>query len=1156
MLYEVVSGRGRRAALVTFVCSLFAALATLHSLADTLTLAWDASTDPTVVGYNVYYGVASRTYTNMINVGDVTTVTISNLVPGVTYYFAATTYNAAGLESDYSTELSYTVPAAANAQPTLNVIASLSINENAGLQTVSLTGISSGSTNETQTLTVTAISSNTALIPNPTVSYTSPNTTGSLTFTPVTNGNGSATITVTVNDGGATNNTVSQTFTVTVDSVNNQPTLNTIANVTVNENSGAKTVSFNGVTSGATNEVQTLTVTATSSNTGLIPNPTVTYTSPATNGTLTLTPATNGYGSATITVTVNDGGASNNTVTRTFTVTVAAVNQPPTLNTLASVSYNENSGPQTLSFNGVTSGATNEVQTLAVTATSSNTGLIPNPTVTYTSPATNGTLTLTPVTNATGSATITVTVNDGGASNNTVSRTFTVTVAAVNQPPTLNAIANVSFNENTASRAVSFNGVTSGATNESQTLTVTATSSNTALIPNPTVTYASPATNGTLTLYPVTNTFGSATITVTVNDGGATNNTVTRTFTVTVNPVNQPPTLDAIANLTIIPTNATQTVNLTGISSGAANESQTLTVTATSSNTSVLPNPSVTYTSPNTTGTLTLSPATNASGSSLITVTVNDGGASNNTVTRTFTVTVDQPPTISALTNLVIASSSSTPALPFTIGDYETAASNLTVSATSDNLTLVPTNAIAFGGSDSNRTVTITPSTGTTGLVNITITVSDGLATASSSFQLSVQDRPAAPSNFRISVSGSGTISGLSSDTMTVGTTYTLTALPAAGQQFTGWSGSITSSDQTLTFVMTPNLVLQASFSPATFTAQVATYNGLFYQQDPSQDLDLVQQTNSGSFTLATTKAGKYSGRLQIGSTRYSFSGVFDTNGQGTNIIHRRGATDLALAFHLGLGAQSDQAFGQLSDGTWSNNLIYADRCLFNSRTNPAPQAGTYTLILPGYDGAPNLPAGDGFGSVRVSKSGQVSLAGTLADGTHFSQSVPLSAQGNWPLYVPLYSGKGSVLSWLSFASTDTNDIQGALSWIKPADSRSHYYPNGFATNCFAEGSIYVHTSSADPVLQLSTANVTFSGGDLTPSFTNSTTMLVSSVVNHSPNRLGMSLSTSTGVFHGTVTDPTTGKSHSFSGAAFQKNNTGYGLLLGTSQSSRVVVAD
>lgn len=60
-------------------------------------------------GYHLYYGGASRTYTNMLNAGS-TNITVSNLFVGSTYYFAATDFNAAGLESVYSAEVAYKVP--------------------------------------------------------------------------------------------------------------------------------------------------------------------------------------------------------------------------------------------------------------------------------------------------------------------------------------------------------------------------------------------------------------------------------------------------------------------------------------------------------------------------------------------------------------------------------------------------------------------------------------------------------------------------------------------------------------------------------------------------------------------------------------------------------------------------------------------------------------------------------------------------------------------------------------------------------------------------------------------------------------------------------------------------------------------------------------
>jgi hypothetical protein len=730
----------RLKATVLILWSLFALSPISSRATGNITLNWTASPDTSVVSYKLYYGSLSGVYTNSVSVGNTTSVTISNLADSVTYYFAATALDTNGLESVFSNEAAGSINAP-NQAPTLNIMSNVTINEDAGLQTVNLSGISSGATNEVQTMTVVANSSNPGLIPDPVVSYTSPGATGSIAFAPLTSAFGSATITVTVNDGGASNNTISRSFVVTVNSANDLPTLNALSNLAVSEDAGLQTVNLSGISSGAANELQTLSVTATSSNPGLIPNPFVTYTSPNATGSLSFTPALSSSGSATITVVVNDGGTSNNTVSRSFVVTVNSANDAPTLNTLSDISINEDSGLQTVNLSGISSGATNEIQTLAVTATSSNPSLIPNPFVTYTSPNATGTLTMTPAASAFGSATITVTVNDGGASNNVVSRSFTVTVNPVNDPPRINALSNITINEDAGVQTVDLSGISSGATNEVQTLTVTATSSNPGLIPNPIVSYTSPDATGALTFTPVSSVFGSATITVTVNDGGTSNNPVSRSFTVTTISVNDEPTLGALVNVNIDENAGPQTVNLSNISSGATNEIQTLTVTATSSNPSLIPNPSITYTSPNGTGSLSFTPVAFASGSATITVTVNDGSTSNNTVSRLFTVLVNQvnqPPSISTFTNRIMAVSTTTPAIPFTISDIETTASSLTLSAKSGNPVLVA------------RTVTITPASGQTGISMISIVVSDGSASTTNTFQLTVFPRPAAPGNLLI----------------------------------------------------------------------------------------------------------------------------------------------------------------------------------------------------------------------------------------------------------------------------------------------------------------------------------------------------------------------------------------------------------------------
>ncbi len=77
---------------------------------QSVSLAWDPSPDTNVVGYFLHYGTASGSYPNRIDVGNTTNAAVPGLIEGRVYYFVATAYNAAGLESDPSNELMFTVP--------------------------------------------------------------------------------------------------------------------------------------------------------------------------------------------------------------------------------------------------------------------------------------------------------------------------------------------------------------------------------------------------------------------------------------------------------------------------------------------------------------------------------------------------------------------------------------------------------------------------------------------------------------------------------------------------------------------------------------------------------------------------------------------------------------------------------------------------------------------------------------------------------------------------------------------------------------------------------------------------------------------------------------------------------------------------------------
>src|SRR5580693_8531730 len=104
----------RRSALCLGVASLLAGSLSLAQAAQSVSLAWNADTDPSVVGYDVNYGTSSGTYTQTLNAGNSTSATVPSLTAGQTYYFVVTAHNSSAQNSAASNQVSF----AASATPT------------------------------------------------------------------------------------------------------------------------------------------------------------------------------------------------------------------------------------------------------------------------------------------------------------------------------------------------------------------------------------------------------------------------------------------------------------------------------------------------------------------------------------------------------------------------------------------------------------------------------------------------------------------------------------------------------------------------------------------------------------------------------------------------------------------------------------------------------------------------------------------------------------------------------------------------------------------------------------------------------------------------------------------------------------------------------
>ena len=237
---------------------------------------------------------------------------------------------------------------------------------------------------------------------------------------------------------------------------------------------------------------------------------------------------------------------------------------------------------------------------------------------------------------------------------------------------------------------------------------------------------------------------------VTASDGAG--GTDVQSISVTVTDVNESPTITPIADQTPLEDTATGAIAFTvGDPETAAGS---LTVTATSNNQTIVPDGNITLGGSGANRTINVLPGTNQNGGpATITVTVNDG---NTTSVTTFDITitaVNDAPTLSTIANQVVQEDTATGAIAFTVGDVETPAGTLTVTAHSNDQTLVPDGNITLGGSGANRTINVLPGVDQLGgPATITVTVDDGTTSTQTTFDVTVTPVNDAPT---ISLPGS-----------------------------------------------------------------------------------------------------------------------------------------------------------------------------------------------------------------------------------------------------------------------------------------------------------------------------------------------------------------------------------------------------------------
>ncbi len=198
-----------------------------------------------------------------------------------------------------------------------------------------------------------------------------------------------------------------------------------------------------------------------------------------------------------------------------------------------------------------------------------------------------------------------------------------------NTPPTIEAIANVVSNEDEAVAEIALVGDDKETIKSKLQYTVVATNAD--LVAPDGLVLRKTGSRRYLDITPLENAFGETDITVTVNDGI---DEVSTTFKLTINAVNDPPTISAVEPIEI---NEDQTVSFTVTLTDIDTAPEELKITGNAANAALLPSDNITSTGEGLTRTVTLTPGANMGGKTKVTLSVNDG---DNTVSSETELTV------------------------------------------------------------------------------------------------------------------------------------------------------------------------------------------------------------------------------------------------------------------------------------------------------------------------------------------------------------------------------------------------------------------------------------------------------------------------------------------------------------------------------------
>ena len=955
---------------------------------------------------------------------------------------------------------------------------------------------------------LTITSSQPQLLPADNVLLTGTTNQRTLKITPLPEQNGSATVDIAIDDGTAVG---TNRFKVTVRSVNDAPSFLKGPDVIAARTAGAQKLSgwATAIRAGPANEnTQALAFEIVSnSNPGLFAElPAV-----ETDGTLSFAPNPKVAGTATLGLRlIDDGGTErggqDRSAVQAFTLTTLTTNTPPSFTTVGNVRVTAGQSIA-LPWATVTSkGAADEDgQTVSFLAETDRTELFVSP------PAIDaaGVLSLQPLAGAGGqTATLFVRARDNGGTqaggvDTSPAQSFKIQIEA-NAPPEIFGLLNQTLAEDATTQVQSFRLLGS----DVATPLMTVTSSRPELIPTESIVLTPLSFAGTLAYTPLPNASGSATLTLSVDDGQA---IATASFVVTVTPVNDAPAFTAGPDLSVARGSGPQVVApwATDLRAGPEDEDdQALAFEITGNS-----NPGIFLTPPtvNAAGMLSFTPNPETSGSSMIQLRLRDDGGTENggvdaSAVQSFTLTTlptnNAPrftpgPPVEAPAGVITTQAWASNLSPGAADEIGQALSFI-VAANRPDLFSTPPSLSATGE------LSLTPLASASGVVTLTVQLQDDGGTANGGIDRS----------------------------------------PVTG--ITVRIGNV---------ARTPGTYIGLAEAAPQTTASHARQGFLS-----------VKVTRPGSFT-GKLLLGGISHSLR---GTFDNSGIATFGRTGTQLpLPRKGLSPLQLSLRFDAVAGSDQITGTvLADGQ-SFAQVEAERAIFHAQTNPMltwivdgqGNQGRFTVAFPVLT-APNrglpadaYPQGDGWGGLSIGLDGKATLVGQLADGSKITASSFLTEGNRVAFHALLQGGKGSISGRARYQNLATSDADGTdFLWFRPAQTGPRpaaLYPNGWPGGIEVDFEASRLVAKAVPYLPALTpaaadGNLLALFDALPPKALNLNPRLqLLPAATPDAHQFKATVQAASGRWSGSFVHPANGKKTSFQGVLLQKSGRATGFFLG-----------